>query len=762
MFSILPFEGPPEGWVTNWHCSPVPLSHAYIFTIPLASISKVTSIWGIPLGAGTHWAAPQLLLLEKMNMFVLLNIVYHTPCLVHHINAVLFDLIFCCILLCIFHHALNVALWDLTWGLEYKLPLFPSALVTCLYVIKWCHSNNTSHTHYWMGSMKGVTSWSAGLVLLFCRGPSAPGEWSVDFHCQDLPPQYLVSPMSVAHFCTEKLTLGWTCLGQHLFTCVLHRSWWVPPPPPPPPGGGRCAGQLMLPVCSTSPCRREPAPRPCPSWCSPHSWAASLTCSRPSVSWSRWPGQAWTRVSPRPWPLLHRTASSCNVGPLYIHYTVGINLKGDFNLGGSPWSRDPLSSTSAASAWKMNMLVFNIVYHTLCLAMQFFLTWSSDAYFSASYTMFSILPFEIPPEGWITICCCFPVPLTHAYIFTIPLASISKVTSIWGIPLGAGTHWRPQFFCLKKWICCSSQYCAPHSMLGFTTLMQFFLTWSSAASFTMFSILPFESPPWGWITNWHCSPVPLSDAYIFTIPLVSISKVTSIWGTPLGAGTHWAAPQLLLLEKMNMFVLLNIVYHTPCLVHHINAVLFDLIFCCILLCIFHHALNVALWDLTWGLEYKLPLFPSALVTCLYIHYTVGINLKGDFNLGGSPWSRDPLSSTSAASAWKMNMLVFNIVYHTLCLAMQFFLTWSSDAYFSASYTMFSILPFESWITICCCFPVPLSRAYLFTIPLASISKVTSIWGIPYGAGTHWGGPQLLLIPYVAPRWEHVSLVLDFL
>ena len=36
--------------------------------------------------------------------------------------------------------------------------------------------------------------------------------------------------------------------------------------------------------------------------------------------------------------------------------------------------------------------------------------------------------------------------------------------------------------------------------------------------------------------------------------------------------------------------------------------------------------------------------------------------------------------------------------------------------------------------LCCSFPVPLSRADMFMIPLASISKVTSICGTPLGAG----------------------------
>jgi hypothetical protein len=38
----------------------------------------------------------------------------------------------------------------------------------------------------------------------------------------------------------------------------------------------------------------------------------------------------------------------------------------------------------------------------------------------------------------MVILASFPVALSLAEIFTIPLASISKVTSIYGTPLGAG------------------------------------------------------------------------------------------------------------------------------------------------------------------------------------------------------------------------------------------------------------------------------------------------------------------------------------
>ena len=63
---------------------------------------------------------------------------------------------------------------------------------------------------------------------------------------------------------------------------------------------------------------------------------------------------------------------------------------------------------------------------------------SSSLLASASFTIFSISSSFNPPEAWIWIFCSFPVPLSFAETLTIPLASISKVTSICGTPLGAG------------------------------------------------------------------------------------------------------------------------------------------------------------------------------------------------------------------------------------------------------------------------------------------------------------------------------------
>lgn len=111
-----------------------------------------------------------------------------------------------------------------------------------------------------------------------------------------------------------------------------------------------------------------------------------------------------------------------------------------------------------------------------------FLLLSSSAYLSAFLIIFSMSSLLRPPEDWITtgshkvqreihicrlayrhshkqawadsrlthkhmlcpsaycylLCCSRPVPLSLAETWTIPLASMSKVTSIWGTPRGAG------------------------------------------------------------------------------------------------------------------------------------------------------------------------------------------------------------------------------------------------------------------------------------------------------------------------------------
>jgi len=55
----------------------------------------------------------------------------------------------------------------------------------------------------------------------------------------------------------------------------------------------------------------------------------------------------------------------------------------------------------------------------------------------------------------------------------------------------------------------------------------------------------------------------------------------------------------------------------------------------------------------------------------------------------------------------------------------------------------SNLPFSLVIVIDYDFPVDFSQALIFIIPLASTSKVTSIYGVPLGAG---GIPSRLNLP----------------
>uniref|UniRef100_A0A7C9D4Y3 Uncharacterized protein n=1 Tax=Opuntia streptacantha TaxID=393608 RepID=A0A7C9D4Y3_OPUST len=71
-------------------------------------------------------------------------------------------------------------------------------------------------------------------------------------------------------------------------------------------------------------------------------------------------------------------------------------------------------------------------------SMRAFLCWSFWACISASFTIFWISSSDNPPDDRMVICCSFPVLLSLAETVTIPLASMSKVTSICGTPLGAG------------------------------------------------------------------------------------------------------------------------------------------------------------------------------------------------------------------------------------------------------------------------------------------------------------------------------------
>jgi len=64
---------------------------------------------------------------------------------------------------------------------------------------------------------------------------------------------------------------------------------------------------------------------------------------------------------------------------------------------------------------------------------------SYSANSSASFNIYSISSFESLPLSFVIVIFSFlPVPLSYAETYKIPLASISKVTSIYGTPLAAG------------------------------------------------------------------------------------------------------------------------------------------------------------------------------------------------------------------------------------------------------------------------------------------------------------------------------------
>eukprot|EP00732_Lithocolla_globosa_P002540 Lithocolla_globosa_v1_NODE_1685_length_2400_cov_184.983369.p3 type:complete len:101 gc:universal NODE_1685_length_2400_cov_184.983369:713-1015(+) len=63
---------------------------------------------------------------------------------------------------------------------------------------------------------------------------------------------------------------------------------------------------------------------------------------------------------------------------------------------------------------------------------------SSSAYFSESCIILSISSLLRPPDACTVIAACLSVTLSCALTLTIPLASMSKVTSIWGMPRAAG------------------------------------------------------------------------------------------------------------------------------------------------------------------------------------------------------------------------------------------------------------------------------------------------------------------------------------
>ena len=69
----------------------------------------------------------------------------------------------------------------------------------------------------------------------------------------------------------------------------------------------------------------------------------------------------------------------------------------------------------------------------------------------------------------------------------------------------------------------------------------------------------------------------------------------------------------------------------------------------------------------------------------------------------------------------------------------------------------SLRPLEAVIRMDCSLPVPRSLAETWTMPLASMSKVTSIWGMPRGAG---GMPTSSNRPSVLLSAGHLPLALE--
>ena len=90
------------------------------------------------------------------------------------------------------------------------------------------------------------------------------------------------------------------------------------------------------------------------------------------------------------------------------------------------------TSCNAFSVWN------TILSASLRASMPSFLFLSCASNSAASLTAFSISSSFMLEPAVIVMCCSFPVPKSLADTFTIPLASISNVTSICGTPRIAG------------------------------------------------------------------------------------------------------------------------------------------------------------------------------------------------------------------------------------------------------------------------------------------------------------------------------------
>ena len=109
-----------------------------------------------------------------------------------------------------------------------------------------------------------------------------------------------------------------------------------------------------------------------------------------------------------------RSASAVSMAALSAGLTLSPNSATDFSV---EWIR--------LSAWLRASTV----------ALRFL---SSAALASASRTMASMSESDRPPLAWMRIECSLLVALSLAWTLTMPLASMSKVTSTWGTPRGAG------------------------------------------------------------------------------------------------------------------------------------------------------------------------------------------------------------------------------------------------------------------------------------------------------------------------------------
>src|SRR6202165_34634 len=108
------------------------------------------------------------------------------------------------------------------------------------------------------------------------------------------------------------------------------------------------------------------------------------------------------------------------------------------SLTASSMARRSLSSTfepCSASAFSVECTRASAWFLASTASRRFL---SSAALASASLTIFWMSASDSPPDAWIRICCSLPVALSFADTLTMPLASMSKVTSICGIPRGEG------------------------------------------------------------------------------------------------------------------------------------------------------------------------------------------------------------------------------------------------------------------------------------------------------------------------------------